>query len=204
MSPNRGFNSFTDNMIKLSGTAVTKQNWTSLFDRTHALVLQILSRIFDFAPEKLQGMLSIPRLRVIQKRCDLLVAFPLYIDIKERQMITLRHRKFLPRCITFLFSSFWAEKYGWHWQHGYYSLQNKTTNIQWDDEVVKRRESYKTWPVCRGPAIPSGEGRERLFLGKSCYVPHITLVLSIDTIITKLCACEDRWTLRMRMKVYKF
>ena len=110
-----------------------------MFDRVFSL--QILIWIFDFGTEKLPGISSNPRLRVIQKVCDLLVAFPLYIDIKERQMITLRHRKFLPRCVTFLFSSFWAEKYGWNWQHGYYSLQNKITNIQWDDEVVKRRES---------------------------------------------------------------
>ena len=119
-------------MIKLSVNK-TKLDWFVLHDPRRFWFEYLISGLKSYR----EFQSSNPWLRVIQTLYDLLVAFPLYIDIKERQMITFRYRKFLPRCVTFLFSSFWAEKYGWNWQHGYYSLQNEIKNISWDDEVVK-------------------------------------------------------------------
>ena len=48
----RGFNSFTSNMIKLS---VNETKWSSLLARTRAL-FYISIWIFDFGPEKLPGL----------------------------------------------------------------------------------------------------------------------------------------------------
>ena len=49
----RGLNGFASNMIKLS---VSETKWSSLVARTGAFILYISIWIFDFEPEKLQGL----------------------------------------------------------------------------------------------------------------------------------------------------
>ena len=58
----RGFNSFTSNMIKLS---LSETKWSSLLSRTGALILFILIWIFEFGPEKVT--------RTFKKRATALV-----------------------------------------------------------------------------------------------------------------------------------
>lgn len=45
------------------------------------------------------------------------VTLPLLIHVQQRQMITFRYEKLLPRSVALLLSLFWPVKDRWHRQH---------------------------------------------------------------------------------------
>ena len=66
--PDRGFNSFASNMIKLS---VNETKWISFLARNLALILFISISIFDFGPEKSPGLSrNGPQRRGIPSKCE--------------------------------------------------------------------------------------------------------------------------------------
>mmetsp|Transcript_26776 Transcript_26776/g.62145 ORF Transcript_26776/g.62145 Transcript_26776/m.62145 type:complete len:382 (+) Transcript_26776:598-1743(+) len=82
-----------------------------------SLLLHNLFKLSTHFPNFLQGLLV--HEVITTPSCTVAVVTPLLVHIQQREVVALRHEKFLPRCIALICAVLWSEENRGHGEHGH-------------------------------------------------------------------------------------